>query len=293
MRRNVTQRPAMPVTFEGTTLVSEHGDIKVHTYMSPEDGLLTNTQIIEGPSKLVVFDGQLFLPYAEEVAGYVAALGKPIDRIVLSHIHLDHWSGLSVFAERFPDVPMHGVEGVADYLRANGQRILDRRRKAFGDKIPRHPQIPTRTLPQGELGLDGIRFEFKRFVDAESALQLVALMPDVQTLLAFDLVFAPNEHVLTVTSHFDNWIAILEELNSLPGYDRVLSGHGNPTDHSAIDATIAYLRKGKEVYAATRDAAEYAGAMKEAFSDRRHPEWIDLSASLLYGVIDAYDVADS
>jgi len=28
--------------------------------------------------------------------------------------------------------------------------------------------------------------------------------------------------------------------------------------------------------------------MKVAFSDRKHPDWIDLSASLLYNVIDAY-----
>ena len=28
--------------------------------------------------------------------------------------------------------------------------------------------------------------------------------------------------------------------------------------------------------------------MKAAFPDRRHPEWIELSAELLYGVVDAY-----
>ena len=136
--------------------------------------------------------------------------------------------------------------------------------------------------------LDGVRIEFTRFVEAESALQLVALMPDLQTRLAFDLIFAADEHVFTVTSHFESWIAILQRLNRLTGYNRILSGHGEPTDHSAIDATIAYLRKGKEVHASTRDPAEYASRMKAIFPDRRHPEWIDLSASLLYSVVDAY-----
>ena len=42
-------------------------------------------------------------------------------------------------------------------------------------------------LPEGDASIDGVRFEFKRFIDAESALQLVALMPDQQTLLGFDL----------------------------------------------------------------------------------------------------------
>jgi len=32
-------------------------------------------------------------------------------------------------------------------------------------------------------------------------------MPEQQTLLGFDLVFAPDEHVFTVTAHFNNWNA--------------------------------------------------------------------------------------
>jgi hypothetical protein len=73
------------------------------------------------------------------------------------------------------------------------------------------------------------------------------------------------------------------------GYSRVLSGHGEPINRSALAATVAYLRTGKEIYAAAQGPTEYASRMKAAFPDRRHPDWIDLSASLLYGVIDAYD----
>jgi glyoxylase-like metal-dependent hydrolase (beta-lactamase superfamily II) len=181
----------MQVGSRGKICVSDHGDVKVHTYISPPDGLLTNTQIVEGPTKLIVFDGQFFLPYAEEAATYIEGLAKPVDRIVLSHIHLDHWSGLPVLAKRFPDAPICGLAGVGDYLRANGQRVLDARRPAFGDRIPSRPPVLTKILPEGEVSIDGVRFEFKRFIDAESALQLVALMPDQQTLLGFDLVFGP------------------------------------------------------------------------------------------------------
>ena len=144
-------------------------------------------------------------------------------------------------------------------------------------------------LLEGTETIDGVTFEFRRFIDAESVLQLVALMPQQETLLAFDLAFAPTEHVFTVTPHFDNWIGILQTLNAMTGYSRVLSGHGEPTDRSALDATVAYLRKGKEIYATAGNPTEYASRMKAAFPDRRHPGWIDLSASLLYGVIDAYD----
>jgi hypothetical protein len=144
-------------------------------------------------------------------------------------------------------------------------------------------------LSEGVETIDDVRFEFMRFVDAESALQLVAIMPDQRSLLAFDLAFAPNEHVFTVTPHFDNWIRILDGLRALATYDFVFSGHGEPTDRSALDATIAYLREGKNVHAASAGPDAYASRMKAVFPHRRHPEWIELSATLLYGVVDAYD----
>jgi len=270
--------------------VRTHGDVRIHAYISPEDGLLTNAVIVEGPNKLIIFDAQFFLPYAAELAAYANSLKKPVDRIVLSHIHLDHWSGLSILFAEFPYAPIYAPRGVADYLCAHGQKILDARRPAFGERIPLRPTIPTHVLPEGTETIDGVRLEFLRFVDAESALQLVTIVPDQRTLLAFDLAFAPNEHVFTVTGHFDNWMQILDGLKALQTFDWILSGHGEPTDRSALDATIAYLKKGKEAYAVSKEAGIYASRMKAAFPERQHPGWIDISASLLYSVVDAYDV---
>src|SRR5262249_13077672 len=227
----------------GTVRVHEHGAVRLHTYISPEDGLLTNTPIVEGPNKLIIFDGQFFLPYAREAALYAKSLNKPVERIVLSHIHLDHWSGLSILSAQFPDAPIYAPSGIADYLRAYGQGILDARRPAFGNRIPLRPTIPTHLLPQGTEEIDGVLFEFLRFVDAESALQLVAVMPEQRSLLAFDLAFGPDDHVFTVTPHFDNWMQILAGLRALPTYDYVFSGHGEPTRRLALDATTAYLQK--------------------------------------------------
>jgi hypothetical protein len=80
----------------GAILVSQFGLVKLHSYLSPADGFQVNTQMIEGPTAVVIFDGQLLLPYADEVASYAQTLGKPVDRIILSHAHTDHWSGLQV-----------------------------------------------------------------------------------------------------------------------------------------------------------------------------------------------------
>jgi hypothetical protein len=266
----------------GAIRVSQFGPIKIHSYLSPADGFHVNTQMIEGPTAVVIFDGQLLLPYADEVASYVQALGKPVERIILSHAHTDHWSGLQVLTERFPDVRVFALDGVADQLRARGQARLDSFRPIYGDRIATKVTVPTETITEGLQRIDGVTYDFKRFVDAESDLQLAALLPEQKVLMAFDLVFSPNEHAFTVVDHFDHWIIILDQLKALQGYDTITIGHDTPVHRSAIDSTISYVKRAKEIHAASADPKIYSENLKAAFPDLQHAEWVDLSAKLLY-----------
>jgi hypothetical protein len=107
-------------------------------------------------------------------------------------------------------------------------------------------------------------------------------MPDQKAMLAFDLVFAPRNHVFTVVPHFDHWISILDNLKRIEGCDNIFIGHGLPTDRSAYDATIAYLSTAKDCYAAASDGTSYADCLKAAFPDRSQPGWVDFSGRLLF-----------
>jgi Metallo-beta-lactamase superfamily len=266
----------------GTILVSQFGPVKIHSYLSPLDGFHVNTQMIEGPTAIVIFDGQLLLPYAGEVASYVQTLGKPVDRIILSHAHTDHWSGLQVLTERFPDARVFALDGIADQLRARGQSRLDSFRPIYGDRIATEVTVPTEIIAEGVQWIDGITYDFKRFVDAESDFQLAALLPEQSVLMAFDLVFSPNEHVFTVVDHFDHWMIVLEQLKALQNYDTITIGHDTLVHRSAIDSTIAYIKRAKEIHAVSADAKTYGDSLKAAFPDRQHAEWVDFSANLLY-----------
>ena len=109
----------------GAILVSQFGPVKIHSYLSPADGLQVNTQMIEGPDAVVIFDGQLLLPYADEVASYVQTIRKPVDRIILSHAHTDRWGGLQVLTERFANARVFALDGIADQIRDRGPARLD------------------------------------------------------------------------------------------------------------------------------------------------------------------------
>jgi hypothetical protein len=113
-------------------------------------------------------------------------------------------------------------------------------------------------------------------------LQLAALLPEQKVLMAFDLVFSPNQHAFTVADHFDHWMIVLEQLKVLQGYDTITIGHDTPIHRSAIDSTISYVKRAKEIHAASADAKTYSERLKAAFPGLQHAEWVDLSARLLY-----------
>jgi hypothetical protein len=100
--------------------------------------------------------------------------------------------------------------------------------------------------------------------------------------MAFDLVFSPNEHAFTGADHFDHWMIVLEQLKALQGYDTITIGHDTLVHRSAIDSTISYVKRAKEIHAASADAKTYSETLKAAFPDLQHAEWVDLSAKLLY-----------
>ncbi len=184
--------------------------------------------------------------------------------------------------ERFSNARVFALDGIADQLRARGQARLDSFRPIYGERIATKVTLPTETVTEGLQQIDGITYDFKRFVDAESDLQLAALLPEQKVLMAFDLVYSPNEHAFTGVDHFDHWMIILEQLKALQGYDTITIGHDTPVHRSAIDSTITYIKRAKEIHAASADAKTYSESLKAAFPDRQLAGFVDLSAGLLY-----------
>jgi hypothetical protein len=45
---------------------------------------------------------------------------------------------------------------------------------------------------------------------------------------------------------------------------------------------MTYVKRAKEIHAASTDAKTYSESLKAAFPDRQQATWVDFSASLLY-----------
>lgn len=272
----------------------------VHTYTGGEDGFLVNTHVVEGPSRLVVFDTQFLRPYALEAADMIEAIGKPVARIIITELHPDHWAGAGVLNERFPTAPVFALDGVRNYIRDSGQVLLTRRRAALGDAVPERAFTPTHVLAEGEETIDSLHFRFEKAIDAESAGALITTLPETRTAFLIDIVYRPNFPPVVVPLNLpasrgpvplrqvlSEWVGLVRAWEArADDFDLILVGHGDPLDRDgfreACSATIAYLTSTSDIAADAPTADDFAARMKAEFADREPHGWIDLSARQLF-----------
>lgn len=276
-------------SYSGTITRFSRGETTFHTYTAPEAGFRVNTHIVETATELTVIDAQLALPLAEEVASVLREIGKPVARIIVTHTHPDHYSGLQVLTGAFPAAEIHALQSVRDYLAEWAQPVLDARRAMFGDIIASRAVQPTHTLPVGETSLGGLRLSVREVRDTEADATAVITFPRERVLAAGDMVAAPGYHLFLVhgkEQNAENWIAYLASLAARTDVDTVLTGHGENTEpKAAAEAGIAWLRTASAARAEAVTAADYARILKARYPEHRDPVWADFGSQMLYGLI--------
>lgn len=234
---------------------------RIHTYNAPDASGRVTTHIIETADSLVVIDTQLLKPFAAEAAAYAGSLGKPIERVILSHEHADHVFG----AENF-DAPIVATAATAANVAAAIESgAAGQQAASFGDAAPTELITPEAAIELGSETIAGLTFEFSAYENAEALENLVIRVPEAQTAILQDLMY--NAVYFFPGLDRNVWIAALEDLRvslKADGYETLLVGHGMPTTLGALDTGIEFLQFLEEQYT----TAESGEAVAEAIVSR-------------------------
>ncbi|MGW0634996.1 MBL fold metallo-hydrolase [Nocardia salmonicida] len=255
---------------KGTITVIDKGQVRIHSYASPADGLEVNTQLIETPARIIAVDAQFVLEYADEVAAYVRGLGKPLDRLIVSHAHPDHYQGAARFG-----VPVHALPETIAEIVATGDK-LD---LPTGTPIPVTDMTPTVEISPGTETIDGITFVFDRVTGGEIHTTLVIELPDQDVLVAQDAVYN-HTHLWLLDKDFDGWRANVDRFAE-KNYGTILPGHGEPTGPEVWADLTAYLDAARELLGDDGDA--YKKAITERFPDYQGATLIDVANAYMFG----------
>ncbi|MEV5177070.1 MBL fold metallo-hydrolase [Streptomyces flaveolus] len=254
----------------GMVTVIDKGAVRIHSYMAGEDSLNVTTQLIETPSRIIAVDAQYALAYADEVVAYAQGLGKPMDRLIITHAHRDHFNGAARFGVR-----VHALAAVRDQIAAQGDG-----RDPAGTLIPVTDVTPTVEITPGTEVIDGVPFVFEARQGGEAADELVIRLPEQGVLVAQDLVYHAM-HLFLGNNDIPGWVKAVDELAADPSYDTVLPGHGLPAGPEVFDELRRYLADAGELLA--DDGEAYRQAILA-----RYPAWggrflIDIGNQYLFG----------
>lgn len=271
----------------GVVVTNKFKDYSIHTYMAPEEGSFVTSQIIETKNKIVLVDTQFLLPHAEEVKEYIDSLKKPIDRIIISHSHPDHWFG----SEVFKGTDIYAIKEVKDEIENMGDFYVNVK-QGINQKeklVPTSKTVPNKILEEGNLTIDGLKLVVKKVKGTESDTITLIEIPKDKVLVAQDVIYN-NTHLFIAQSDENkiNWINTLKNLDKNK-YKLVLGGHGLPATNKVIKEDINYLIDAREALkiAATKKTSQEKSKAYKDYMIGKYPNYkgavlIDISTGYLF-----------
>lgn len=249
----------------------ELGSFTLHVYYT-NDALGDASYIVEGRDALVTLEQPLFKDNVAEYDAYLAALGKPVARRITDYHVGGTGSHDVVMAEGMPAFTQGEVYG----------GMMQGFAQAFGDALT---DMPTGDASEVAFGSTqtwaGIPFEFRHGAATD--------FPGASILIggkAYYTHWAPaRAHVshLQVSSPAAIDAEIAEAERSLAtGATLFIGGHGGAATRDAVEFKIGYLRKMKEVLAASDTAQAFAAAMRAAYPGLPGEAGLEALAQALY-----------
>lgn len=215
--------------------------LSIQPFTSSDAGAWSNSYLISGESEAILFDVFMLHSDAVQVADRIKKSGKTLKTVMISHAHPDHFMGLDVMTEHFPDAQVVSTLNVVNDIKTDGPWMFSMLKAKLGDDGPRRLVVPE-PLVEPVLALEGVQLQVVEFGEAESKHCAAVYVPGLEALLSADLVY--NEaHLYLQERHLESWLTRLNELEIF-AKGRVATihpGHGQAAGLELIGQTRAYL----------------------------------------------------
>jgi len=258
--------------FGGALARAEAAPLALDIYTADSQGLGVTSTLIYGDQEAILVDTQFRIADAEKLAERIAAKGRKLKAILITHPHFDHFYGASVLLKRFPGTPVYASASDIEYIKGSLANTVAQMRARFGEAIPADIQIP-QPWPDTHFTVDG------QAVDVVAGLQgdvgpgprnNVVWVPSLAAAIVGDIAFN-QVHLSLRATDADSRKAWQETLRLVQERNPriVVAGHksnpGLPDTPDVLAFNRAYLTEFEAALAASHNAGELVAAMKQKF----------------------------
>ncbi|GAB4558333.1 MAG: MBL fold metallo-hydrolase [Haliangiales bacterium] len=255
--------------------------LSMQVYTAGEAGFHVTSTLIEGEREAVLIDAQFTLSEGANVAEWVAATGKELTAIYITHAHPDHYFGVEKVLERFPNARLLATPETIEAMEETAADKVAQWKPIYGDDLTDTPLVPE-ALTSGVIELEGAELEIEAVAQADTHPATIVRVSELDAVIVGDLAYS-HVHVWLAEVDADGrqrWVDSLAEVAaSSPAV--VVAGHKLPAladSPEVLDETQAYIEGFGSMAAAHSDAAGLAEAVKGAFEGYALPIIADISA---------------
>lgn len=264
--------PPAVVVSDPRPAVESRTDLQLLQYVADSTAFHVASVLIAGDTEAILIDTQFLAEDARRVADQIAATGKRLKAIFITHPDHDHYTGAAVILDRFPGTPVYMTAAGLEHFNETGQRDFQRWKAQAGDLLADSLVTPV-VLPSTTLAVDNAMVEIIPDLqgDVMTPSNSVVWIPSSRTLIAGDLVFN-GVHAWLAASSEDtrrDWRAALARLGEMQPAS-VIAGHKpsveTPDAPSVLSTMIEYLTAFDAALSDAQEPSEVADAMRRQYS---------------------------
>jgi glyoxylase-like metal-dependent hydrolase (beta-lactamase superfamily II) len=233
------------------------------------------TTLICGQQDALLVDTFLSEAQTAELADWIAASGKHLSTIYITHAHPDHFFGLKLLRDRFPEAQaIAAAQVVAAMQAALAPEVVENWRRRFPGVIPSDLTSAER-LDGGTFDLEGHEIVPIDIGHTDTDKTTCLHVPSIGLVIAGDAIYNGTHPYLVESNRqgLRNWLAAIDKIEAL-NLRAVVVGHGPMEPDNAprhIQETRRYIQDFIRLDDETRTAQELYDRMLALYPDRINP----------------------
>jgi glyoxylase-like metal-dependent hydrolase (beta-lactamase superfamily II) len=233
------------------------------------------TTLIYGEREALLVDTFLSDQQTAELADWIAASGRRLSTIYITHGHPDHFFGLKLLRDRFPEARAIAAPEVVDAMQAALQPVsVENWRRRFPELIPNSLTVAER-LDRPAFKLEGNDIIAVDIGHTDTDHTTCLHVPSIALVIAGDAIYNGTHPYLVESNHEGllAWLAAIDKIEALKP-QAVVVGHGPLDPDNAprhIGETRRYIRDFMRLDAETTTARELYDSMLALYPDRINP----------------------